>query len=370
MASIRERIKDDGTRSFHVQVRMQGYPSRTATFRTKREADRWAKTIEASMIEGNHFQNVEARRRTLADAIDRYMVEEVPKKRSGGLNHKAALPWFRKSIGHLKLAGVTPAVITEQRGILARSKYTRANPGSKRTTIKDGRANEFKRTNATVNRYLAALSHVFTVARKEWQWISNNPFDGVRKLPEGKGRVRHLSEEERTRLLAETAKEPELHCFVVLALSTACRAGELLKLTWQDVDFNEGQLLFRDTKNSQPRTAWLHGEALRLLKQHAKVRRIDSSQVFNNSKGKGVFEYNKLFRVACKAAKVNEFRFHDLRHTAATELAKMGATEQQLKAIGGWKSGVVSRYVHLAANDSKALLEKMNKKLLGADSRD
>ena len=95
------------------------------------------------------------------------------------------------------------------------------------------------------------------------------------------------------------------------------------------------------------------------------MRRLDTNRVFNNPSGKGKFEYSKLFKAACAEAKVNEFRFHDLRHTAATELAKMGATEQQLRAIGGWKSGVVSRYVHLAANDSKELLARMNKKILG-----
>jgi hypothetical protein len=54
-----------------------------------------------------------------------------------------------------------------------------------------------------------------------------------------------------------------------------------------------------------------------------------------------------------------------LRHSAATYLAREGATEQQLKAIGGWKSNVVSRYVHLAAEDAKAVVERMNNKILG-----
>jgi hypothetical protein len=71
MAAIRER----GGR-FHVQVRMAGFPARTATFPTRRQAERWAKTIEAEMIEGKHFRSVEARRRTLAEAIDRYLAEE------------------------------------------------------------------------------------------------------------------------------------------------------------------------------------------------------------------------------------------------------------------------------------------------------
>ncbi|HEX4023488.1 MAG TPA: tyrosine-type recombinase/integrase [Steroidobacteraceae bacterium] len=66
-----------------------------------------------------------------------------------------------------------------------------------------------------------------------------------------------------------------------------------------------------------------------------------------------------------EAAGVKSFRFHDLRHSAATYLAREGASEQQLKAIGGWKSGVVSRYVHLAATETRNIVQKMNEKILG-----
>jgi len=365
MASIRERKKADGTRVFNVQVRMIGFPARTASFRSNKAAKAWATTIEAQMIEGKHFRNAEARRHTVAEAIDRYVLEELPRKRNGNM-HRATLPWWKEQLGRIKLADISAASIVEARGKLEREPYQRAKPNSKRTSLKDGDvARTFKRTSSTVNRYLASLAHVFTVARKEWHWIAHNPFDGVSKLGENKTRTRHLSDDERTRLLKESANDPALHCFVVIALSTACRAGELLKLTWPDVNLKEGQLLFRETKNAEPRTAWLHGEALRLLKEHARVRRIDTDQVFCNPSGRGPLDYNKSFRAACVAAKVEGFRFHDLRHTAATELARMGATEQQLRAIGGWKSGVVSRYVHLAANDAKEVLAKMNKKILG-----
>jgi hypothetical protein len=119
----------------------------------------------------------------------------------------------------LKLADVTPAILVEHRGKLAHETFTRANPGSARTTVKKGELpNRHPRSPATVNRYLAALSHLFTVARKGWHWVSHNPFDGVGKLNEGRGRVRFLSEEERTALLRETVKDPVLHTFVVLAL--------------------------------------------------------------------------------------------------------------------------------------------------------
>ncbi len=364
MPTIRERPKADGTLVYHAQVRMTGFPARTASFPTRRQAERWAKTVEAEMIEGKHFRNVEARRRTLAEAIDRYVLEELPAKKDAR-TRAVRLRWWQQKLGQLKLSEITAATLTEYRNKLARETYARATPGARGSTLAKGEAAaEFHRGPATVNRYLAYLSHVFTVARKEWGWISHNPFDGVSKHKEGGGRVRYLSEDERAALLGETAKDPQLHLLVVLALSTAARAGELVGLRWGDVDLKDGRLLLRKTKNSQPRTAWVTGEALRLLKEHGRVRRLDDDRVFRSPKGRR-YDYRKGFEAACAAAAVKDFTFHGLRHSAATYLAREGATEQQLKAIGGWKSGVVSRYVHLAAEDAKAVVERMNAKILG-----
>ncbi len=360
---------------FHVQVRMSGFPARTASFPTKRQAERWAKTIEAEMIEGKHFRNVEARRRTLGEAIDRYLEHEVSKLRDGSM-HKQNLPWWKEKLGQLKLSEITPAVLVEHRDKLAAETYTRANPKSKRTTLKEGEApKRFKRAPNTINNYLRPLGRVFTLARREWHWISHNPMEGVSLLPTGRGRVRFLSEDERVRLLKETAKDPRLHTAVVLALSTAARASEITNLRWGDVEFEQraragaqpqeaARVLLRETKNATPRTVWLHGEALKLLKQHGKVRRLNDDRVFVSVKGKQ-YRYDEAFSAACEAAKVADFTFHGLRHSAATYLAREGATEQQLKAIGGWKSNVVSRYVHLAAEDAKDVLAKMNEKILG-----
>lgn len=81
------------------------------------------------------------------------------------------------------------------------------------------------------------------------------------------------------------------------------------------------------TKNTEPRTAWIHGEALRLLKEHGRVRHLDDDRVFRSVKGKQ-YRYDKDFTAACVAAKVIDFTFHDLRHSAATYLAREGASEQ------------------------------------------
>ena len=77
------------------------------------------------------------------------------------------------------------------------------------------------------------------------------------------------------------------------------------------------------------------------------------------------YDYDEPFKEAVKAAGVTNFRFHDLRHSAATYLAMEGATEAQLRAIGGWKSGVVRKYVHIAATDARDVVAKMNKKIVG-----
>ena len=102
-----------------------------------------------------------------------------------------------------------------------------------------------------------------------------------------------------------------------------------------------------------------------MLKEHGRIRRLDDYRVFLGATPGSRYDYHTPFKAACAAAGVRDFRFHDLRHSAATYLSREGATEQQLKAIGGWKSNVVSRYVHLAAEDAKAVLERMNAKILG-----
>jgi integrase len=230
----------------------------------------------------------------LSEAIDRYVADEVPKKRNGGM-YAFTLPWWKKNLGHLRLSDVTPAVLVEHRGKLARETYTRATPDSKRSTVRGKPARQFTRSSATVNRYLANLSHVFTVARKEWHWISHSPFDGVGLLDEGPGRVRFLSDDERERLLAETAKDKQLHTLTLAALSTAARAGELWTLIWRDVDLKDGRLYLRLTKNAEPRTAWVHGEALRLLREHGKAPHLDNDRVFVSKTGKR-YRYGPAFR--------------------------------------------------------------------------
>ena len=124
------------------------------------------------MIEGRHFRNVEARRRTPGEAIDRYIEEEAPKKRDAR-TRVPRLRWWKEGLGHLKLADITPALLVEQPNKLARKPSTKARPGARRSMLEEGEmAREFRRAGGTVNRYLAHLSHVLSIARREWHWVS------------------------------------------------------------------------------------------------------------------------------------------------------------------------------------------------------
>jgi integrase len=216
-----QRIGPDGTIVYRVRVRRKGYAAKTATFTKLAETKKWAQVTEGAVLEGRHFQASEARKHTLTDLMTRYRREVLPHKRASTIpNQEQQLQWWQTQLGHYLLADVTPAILVEHRTILMQG-----------------------RANGTVNRYLAVLSHAFTMAVWEWQWYEDNPVCKMSKPKEPRGRGRFLADDERERLLNAC------DTIVVVALSTGARRGELLNLRWSDVDLKRGTLTFRETKN-------------------------------------------------------------------------------------------------------------------------
>jgi integrase len=387
VANIRTRKKKDGSTAYQVQVRITGFPTRTETFKTEREAKRWARSVEVEMDEGRHFRTAEARRRSLSAAIERYLAEEVPKKKkpehkpkAQGQMHKSCLRWWGEQIGDVKLSEITVPLVVEYRDKLARTPYVRAKPDAKRTLLKEGeQPKEYPRSAGSVNSHLRVLSHLFTVARKQWHWVSHNPVQDVAPLPVRKRPVRVLSDDERTRLLTAVADHPLLQLLVTLALHTAARAGELLALRWRSVELLEDKsgktcrLVLTDTKGDEPRVVWVHGEALRLLNRRRAERVAEkggdciADELVFPGNGRGRFDYAPPFAEAKKAAGVTGFKFHNLRSSSATYLAAQGASEREIKAIGGWKSNAVNRYVKHAAIDTRATMQRLADKLSAKD---
>ena len=344
MANIRERKNAKGETRYQAQVRLKGRPPETVTFNRKTDAKKWVQSIESAIHEGRHFKTTEAKKRSLGELIDRYIQDVLPTKPKSAAKQAPQLKWWKSEIGYCTLADITPALIAEARNKLHKG-----------------------RKPATVVRYMAALSHAFTIAVNEWGWLDDNPMRKVSRPKEPRGVVRFLSEEERVDILeaCKASSCPHLYPVVVLALSTGMRQGEIINLTWNNVDLKRGYIILEETKNGERRSVPLVGFALEQIKVLNKVRRIDTPLLFPSTvKPLVPIDIRTPWQKALKASGVNTFRFHDLRHTAASYLAMNGASLAEIADILGHKTlQMVKRYAHLSEQHTSKVLESMNQKL-------
>ena len=212
MATIRKRPGKRGVR-WQAIVRIGGHPTQRETFSTKTAAQNWARSTESAIVDGKRFPTRETKRRTVRDLLERYKTSEVPKKGDTDNPTRQADFWIAR-LGDLRLFQLSPAVVVEVRDEM-----------------------HLKRSAATVNRYLALLSHACTTAVREWEWMESNPLRRVKRLKEPPGRVRYLNDGERDRLLAavKASDYPYLNVITLIAITTGARrekysacAGEIL----------------------------------------------------------------------------------------------------------------------------------------------
>ncbi len=351
MATFDKHVANDGKVSHRVRIRMKGFPLQTASFDRLTDARRWAQQTETAIREGRYFKTREAQRHTLAELIDRYTTDILPRKRDRAHTERQ-LTWWKEQLGVYALADLTPPLIAEWRDKLAAG-----FPGDK------------PRSPATVVRYLAALSHCLSTAVKEYQWLDDSPLRKVSKPSEPRGRVRFLSDEERAALLVacEASPNPYLLPVVVLALSTGMRAGEIMALEWRDVDLTRGWLTLRETKNGTMRGVPLTGKALELVKEHARTRRrLDTPLLFPGANPGKPVDLRQPWEKALKQTGIEDFRFHDLRHSAASYLAMNGASLNEIAAVLGHKTlSMVQRYAHLSESHKAGVVERMNAAIFG-----
>ena len=355
---IELRRNTDGSAVYRAKVRLRGHPPQTATFRRLTDAKRWRVQTEAAIREGRHFKAAEAKRHTLAELIDRYCTDVLPTKRGNARNTQRLLTWWQGKIGHTLLADITPALLVKQRDALNGANF------------KHGKKQK-RRSPTTVIRYLAALSHAFTVAAKEWQWMDDNPMRLVSKPKPPPGRTRFLSDDERQALLAacKASDSQYLYLAVVLALSTGMRRGELLGLRWRQVDLDRKWIMLDHTKNGDRRGIPLEGHALELMHEHAKVRQLNSDFVFPGTVPQRPLDIAKAWRTALRTAGIQNFRFHDLRHSAASYLAMNSASPVEIAAILGHRTlQMVKRYAHVANSHTSSVVRAMNDKIFRASA--
>jgi integrase len=189
---------------------------------------------------------------------------------------------------------------------------------------------------------------MLSIARKEG-WITRNPFetgDPLITIADEKPRERILTRDEEERLLAAcTGRRAHLRLIVISALDTGIRKGELFKLVWDDIDFDEKTIHVRafNTKTMRERTIALTVRLERELRAHFERSTGDPAVLVF-----GVVDtVKKAFGSARKAAGLPDLRFHDLRHTAATRLVTANVPLQEVgRVLGHTQPTTTYRYVN------------------------
>jgi len=352
MATIEKRELSGGAQSYRARVRIKGHPQQIATFERLTDAKRWVQQTEAAIREGRYFKTSQARKFTLSDAIERYRTEILIHEKSSNKNVKNYLDYWDGEIGAYALADLTPSLIVTARNKLLGSKG------------KFGR----ERRPTTANRYVSALSHVFTVAINDWEWLEIHPVRKISKLKQPRGRVRFLSDDERKKLLkaCKKSENPHLYKIVVMALSTGARKMEIIGLKWNDISLERSTIILHETKNGERRVIPLTGYAHQLMEAHYKKRSNKCEYVFPSKAKCQPIDIRTAWENALINAKITDFRFHDLRHSAASYLAMNGATLSEIAEVLGHKTlQMVKRYAHLSEAHTHSVVASMNDKIFG-----
>ncbi len=206
------------------------------------------------------------------------------------------------------------------------------------------------RSDAAVNRQTACLLHAFRKAM-EWEMVEKSPFDkgGRLFLKENNQRLRYLSQDEIKRLLAECPTH--LRWIVECAIHTGMRKGEILTLKWSQIQ--DGQIYLQKTKTNEPRQIPINDDLKALFKE-----------IHQQSKSEHVFppkHINKGFKAAVKRAGIEDFRFHDLRHTFASHLLMRGGALKDVQEILGHKTMTMTlRYAHLSGEHKRRAVNLLN----------
>lgn len=210
-------------------------------------------------------------------------------------------------------------------------------------------------SNATVNRELACLKHMFTNAIN-WGMSDRNPVKSVKMLKERNERIRYLTSEEVQKLLE--CLSARIKPIVIVALHTGMRRNEILYLKKEDIDFKQRLIFVKKSKNGKLREIPMAEpvyDALKAASAHSK-----SQYVFSDSQSRHIVDIRGSFGNALRQAGIENFRFHDLRHTFASHLVMSGIDLLTVKELLGHQSiNMTLRYAHLSPDHKRRAVESL-----------
>ena len=331
MASVRKHGD-----KWQARVQRKGQSSLAKSFNNKADALKWARNVESQLDLG--VLNPKQPMPRLMPIVDRYVKEVTPTKKGNSQERYRANQLIKTRLADMLLDKITGEVVAQYRD--ARLKEVSPN---------------------TVRLELAFLSVVFEQCRKEWGFAISNPIRQIRMPKPGKPRQRRLEAGEEEALL-QACRESGAHylqTFVILAIETGMRFGELASVTWANVNHEKRTIFLPDTKNGSPRTVPLSTRAINAIQ--TQPRSIDG-RLFSAKPG----SIRSAFLIALSKAQVTQpdskeflrgLRFHDLRHEAVTRLFEKGLNPIEVGMVSGHKTlSMLQRYTHLRP---ECLIEKL-----------
>lgn len=330
----------------------QGRYLKSKTFTRLSDARTWARRIESDM-EAMEALGAEGALLSVTELIGRYRRAKPTNDRS----RPGQLRWWEEQIGGLRVRDVTSTIVRQRLVEYAGGDAVRwdgIGPDMKARYRSRGTA----RKPATVNRMRSALSSVFRWAISE-ELVHTNPVSRVAQRPEHNRIERYLSEEERVALLiaCRHSEWDKLHLLVLMALMTGARRGELLALRWEQIDMVQRTALLLTTKNGDPRVLTLPPPVIEALRPWAE----ESGLLFPGEKNPASpFNFKRHWLTALRQASIENFRFHDLRHSAASYLAMSGATLLEIGEVLGHRNlETTRRYAHLNVTHRQTLTDNV-----------
>jgi integrase len=344
MATITLYKAKDGSISYRVRVQRKGYQTQSATFPTRQEALKWSRMVEGQIVEGRHFPDKKPAY-TLAELIERYQHDILPRKQpETQARERYYHAFWNKRLGHRLLTEITKADIVQVRNDFLTKGYK----------------------STSIHRYLSVLSHLLNTAIRDYDFLENNVVHQVQKPPLPPGRVRYLTDEERSRLLVECrkSKNSRLYTLVILAMYTGLRRGNLLKLRRQNIDVEQRTITVERTKNGLPLVLPLVGEAYKVVKALCEPLGKDDHLFPHASEAVPMWSYVKAFDYAVKRAGIQNASFHTLRHCTGSYLVQAGVDLYTVSRILNHKSiTMTARYSHLQTDHLRMALEKVAQRL-------
>ena len=326
MASVRKHGD-----KWQARVQRKSQSSLAKSFNNKADALKWARNVESQLDLGTLAPKQTMPR--LMPMVDRYVEEVTPSKKGKSQEHYRANQFRKTKLADMNIDKITGEVVAQYRD--ERLKQVSAN---------------------TVRLELAFLSVVFEQCRKEWGFAVSNPVKQIRMPKPGKPRQRRLEagEEEALMKACRESRAHYLNAFVVVAIETAMRFGELANVTWANVNFEKKTIYLADTKNGSPRTVPLSTRALNAIQTQprsidgrlfsAKPGSIRSAFLIALKKGQAAQPESKVF--------LRGLRFHDLRHEGVSRLFERGLNVIEVGTVSGHKTlSMLQRYAHLRAGD-------------------